>query len=133
MVANQGIWDHTMRVSQGQQVTVIQPVGQRIILTLGDSHSAPIIAATVKVYGLTGKNRMLQTAGSSGEATRIMSITFGANQKGPVTGDLYVSGFTAVNSIELLQVSYNDGRVWRIDGARTCRVTPDPMMLIANH
>jgi hypothetical protein len=53
--------------------------------------------------------------------------------KGPVTSDLYVPGFTAVSSIELLEVSYDDGRVWRIGGSSVCRVKPDPMMLIVSH
>jgi hypothetical protein len=136
MVASQGVWDHTVRVRQGQQEKVPQPFGQRIFLTLNDSHPATIIAATVKVRGLTGKNHMLQTAGdpaADGEATKIMEINFAAGQKGGVTGDLYIPGFTAVNSIELVQVSYSDGRIWRIGADNVCRVTPDPMMLIANH
>ncbi len=58
MVANQGVWDHTIRVRKGQQEKVIQPFGQRIFLTLNDSHRASIVAATVKVYGLTATNRM---------------------------------------------------------------------------
>jgi hypothetical protein len=136
MVASQGVWDHTIKVRQGQQEKTLQPFGQRIFLTLGDSHTAPIVAATVKVYGLNGKNHMVRADGNTkddGEATQIMEITFTANQKGNVTGDLYIPGFTAVNSIELLQVSYNDGKIWRIGASGVCRVTPDPMMLIANH
>jgi hypothetical protein len=62
-----------------------------------------------------------------------MEINFAASQKGGVTGDLYIPGFTAVNSIELVQLSYSDGRIWRIGADNVCRVTPDPMMLIANH
>jgi hypothetical protein len=136
LVASQGVWDHTMRVRQGQQEKVIQPFGQRIFLTLNDSHPASIVAATVKVYGLTGKNHMMQTNGNAsanGEATRIIEVPFATGQKGGVTGDLYIPGFTAVNSIELIQVSYDDGRVWRVGGSSVCRVTPDPVMLIANH
>jgi len=136
MTANQGVWDHTIRVRQGQQEKVTQPFGQRIFLTLNDSHPASIVAATVKVYGLTGKNHMMQTNGNAnanGEATRIIQVTFAVSQNGGVTGDLYIPGFTAVNSIELIQVSYKDGRVWRIGGPSVCRVAPDPMMLIANH
>lgn len=136
MVANQGVWDHTIRVQEGQQEKAIRPFGQRIFLTLNDSHSAAITAATVKVHGLTGRNRVLQAAADSsanGEETKTMSITFAASQKGSVTGDLYISGFTAVNSIELLQVSYSDGHAWRIAAGGVCRVTPDPTMLIANH
>jgi hypothetical protein len=136
MAADQGVWDHTIRVHQGQRDKLAQPFGQRIILTLSDAHSATIVAATVNVRGLTARNHMVQTAGdgkSNGEASRTLSVTFAANGKGRVTGDLYIPGFTAVNSIELLQVSYNDGRVWRIGAGNVCRVKPDPMMLIANH
>ncbi|HMG86839.1 MAG TPA: hypothetical protein VK574_14000 [Terracidiphilus sp.] len=135
MIANQGVWDHTLRVRQGQREKA-QPFGQRILLTLSDANSATIIAATVRVNGLTGKNRVVQTApgaAAAGEATKTIKVNFAVSQKGGVTGDLYIPGFTAVNSIELIQVSYEDGRVWRIGADSVCRVTPDPMMLIANH
>jgi hypothetical protein len=135
MAADQGVWDHTIRVHQGKE-KLAQPFGQRIILTLNDAHSATIVSATVNVRGLTARNHMVQAAGdvnSNGEASRTLSVTFAANGKGRVTGDLYIPGFTAVNSIELLQVSYSDGRVWRLGAANVCRVKPDPMMLIANH
>jgi hypothetical protein len=135
MRASQGVWDHTIKVRQGQKGSSIQPFGQRILLFLEDSHPDPIIGATVKVHGLTGKNRVLHTAGEvsdSGDAIRIMKIKFGATDAGGVSSDLYVSGFTSVSSIELLEVSYGDGRSWKIAGSSVCRVTPDPMMLIAN-
>jgi hypothetical protein len=136
MVANQGVWDHTIKVRQGEQERSVQPFGQRIFLTLADSHPAPIIAARVKVHGLTGKNHMLETLSSvngEGDAVKTMRITFTKNPSGPVSGDLYIPGFTSVSSIELLEVSYDDGKIWRIGGSSVCRVTPDPMMLIANH
>jgi hypothetical protein len=135
MTANQGVWDHTVRVRQGQQEKT-PPFGQRILLTLSDANPATIIAATVRVHGLTGKNRVVQTAsgpGADGEATKTMELNFATGPKSSVTGDLYIPAFTAVNSIELLQVSYDDGRVWKIGADSVCRVTPDPMMLIANH
>jgi hypothetical protein len=103
---------------------------------LDDSHPAPIVAATVKVHGLTGKNHMLQTGAdpnADGNAVKIMQVTFTANSKGGVSSDLYVTGFTSVSSIELLEVSYDDGKVWKIGGSSACSVTPDRLMLIANH
>jgi hypothetical protein len=136
MRASQGIWDHTIRVRQGQQEEVLQPFGQRILLTLGDPQPASIVAATLKVYGLTAKNHVVQADGNenaNGDATKIMKIAFATREKNWVSTDLYIPGFTAVNSIELLDVSYDDGRVWRTGGSSVCRVTPDPMMLIANH
>ena len=136
MVASQGVWDHTVKVRQGEQERSIQPFGQRISLTLADSHPAPIIAATVKVHGLTGKNHMLETLSSvngEGDAVKTMKITFPTSSKGGVSSDLYIPGFTSVSSVELLEVSYDDGMVWKIGGSSGCRVTPDRMMLIANH
>jgi hypothetical protein len=136
MVASQGVWDHTIKVRQGQHEQTSQPFGQRIFLTLGDSHPSPIVAATVKVRGLTGKNHMVQTAGDAnadGDAAKIMKITFATTSKGGVISDLYIPGFTSVISIELLEVSYDDGKISRIGGSSVCRVKPDPLMLIANH
>ncbi len=136
MRASQGVWDHTIRVHQGQKDNVVQPFGQRIFLTLNDTRPAPIVAATVRVHGLTARSHMVQADGNANaknEATKIIELTFAANQNNGVTGDLYIPGFTAVNSIELLQVSYSDGRLWRIGPGGACHVTPDPMMLIANH
>lgn len=134
MRARHGVWDHTIKIQQGQQGNKFQPFGQRIFLTLSSSKAAPIIAATVKVHGLTGKNHMVETAaGASGDATKILKITFAESQWDGVTGDLYIPGFTSVSSIELVEVSYDDGRVWRIGDSGVCRVTPDPLMLIASH
>jgi hypothetical protein len=135
MHASQGVSDHTIRVRQGQQERTLQPFGQRILLSLMVTGPSPIVSATVKVRGLTGKNRMLQTesvGNVSGDGVRIMKITFVQKPDG-VSSDLYVSGFTSVSSIELLDVSYSDGKVWKIGGSSVCRVTPDPLMLIANH
>ena len=39
MVASQGVWDHTLRVRQGQEGQNPQPFGQRIFLTLNDTRS----------------------------------------------------------------------------------------------
>jgi hypothetical protein len=135
MVASQGVWDHTIKVRHGWQEQSIQPFGQRIFLTLSDSHPAAIVAATVKVHGFTGKSHKLETADDSNapvDATKMMKITFATSVKGGVRSDLYIPGFTAVSSIELLEVSYDGGRVWRIGGSGVCRVKPDPMMLIAS-
>lgn len=136
MHASQGVWDHTVRVRQGQQERTLQPFGQRILLSLTVTGLSPIVSATVKVRGLTGKNRMLQTesiGNIGGDGVRTMRITFVQKPDGGVSSDLYVPGFTSVSSIELVEVSYGDGKVWMIAGTGVCRVTPDPMMLIANH
>lgn len=131
MRASQGLWDHAIAVKRGLGD---QKFGQRIILTLNDAHPARVVAATVKVHGLTGKSHMLQTAGGSNadsDAARILQVRFAVTSEGSVSGDLYVPGFTSVSSVELQQVSYADGSTWNISVPNLCRVTPNPMMLIA--
>jgi hypothetical protein len=134
MQANQGVWDHTIRVRETDKEQVLQPFGQRLSLILKDSHSARIQTATVRVDGLTGKNQMLQTdvRTSNADGIRTMTVRFASQDDGRVAADLWIPGFTSVTSIELLEVSYADGSTWKISGSNVCSVKPDPLMLISN-
>lgn len=133
MRARQGVWDHTITVHQGGQ-KYKGPFGQRIILTLTAAHEARIVAATVLVRGFNGKNRMLETSSSEGNATKVLRTGFGKSSQGnAVSADLYISGFTAITSVKLQDVTYSDGSTWHADQSNACRVAPDPLMLVAEH
>jgi hypothetical protein len=134
MQASQGVWDHTIRIREGDKERGLQPFGQKISLTLKDPRHARITAATVRVHGLTGKNRMLQTGSEAGtpDAVTTIRLSFGPQGDAGVTGDLWVPGFTAVTLIELQEVSYSDGSTWKVSGTDICHVQPDPLMLISN-
>lgn len=135
MSAQQGVWDHTIKVRQGEQPHPPQPFGQRIFLTLADAHPARIVSAIVAVHGTTGKNHMLQAvdSASGSNATRTLTAAFTKQADNSVSADIYLPGFTSVTSLELQQVSYADGSTWKLSNANVCSVTPDPMMLIAAH
>ena len=136
MDARQGVWDHTIRVQNGHSQIPRDGFGQRISLTLVDIHSARIVDATVKVLGLSGRNRILNSSASSNgspDASRVVHLTSFSAAKSGVTAELYAPGFTSVTSIQLLAVTYADGSTWTAPHAELCRVAPDPMMLIANH
>ena len=136
MQARQGLWDHTVRVREGEQETIIHPYGQRFFLNLKDPHSARIISATLRVHGTTGRSRMVQTAGlnntSAAEATKILTVPFTADD-GADSADVHVPGFTSVSSVELQNVTYANGSTWKMSASSLCRVAPDPMMLVAEH
>jgi uncharacterized protein YraI len=135
MEARQGIWDRAIRIREGDKERALQPFGQRISLNLKDSHSARIISAIVRVHGLNGKSGMLPTpteAGQKWNAVRTLTVKFAGQADGSFSADLWISGFTSVSSVELLQVSYADGSGWRVSRSNLCRVTPDPFMLISN-
>lgn len=135
MQARQGLWDHTLRVREGEQETIIHPFGQRFFLTLKDPHSARIVSATLRVHGTTGRSRMVQTAASnntSANAMKILTVPFTADD-GADRADVHVPGFTSVSSVELQEVTYANGSTWKMSSSSFCRVAPDPMMLIAEH
>jgi hypothetical protein len=103
---------------------------QNIHLTLGRGLNGHIVAATVKVYGLSNKQRMAPLAGgATPDISRELQVAFGGEESDGSAADLKLHGFTAVNSIEVVSITYSDGSTWRADDA-VCRVTPDPMMLI---
>jgi len=133
MHASQGVWDHTIRVREGNKERIDQPFGQRISLNLKDSQSVRVVSATVRVRGWNGKNRVLATPTDSNQrwnAVKTLRVQFVEEKDGSVSGDLWVGGFTAVDSLQLLNLTYADGRVWRASGSAFCRVQPDPLMLI---
>jgi len=134
MHASRGVWDHTIKIREGERELVYPRFGQRISLNLKDSHPARIVAATVRVRGMNGKNRMLLTPAREQQdwnAVTTLKANFNQEQNdGSVSADLRVTGFTAVNSIQLIDVSYSDGTTWRIPHSNVCRVQPDSLMLI---
>jgi hypothetical protein len=133
MDAKQGLWDHTIQIRNGQKEPY-NGFGQRISLTLVDIHTEPIIAAKVKVLGLSGHNRMLNTRqDSQPDASRIIKLTSFSEVKGGVMAELYVPGFTSVTSIQLLEIIYANGSTWSSPHSSVCRVAPDPLMLVAAH
>ena len=129
MHASQSLWNHNIAVQKGLGS---HKFGQRLSLALKDARHARITGATVRVHGLTGKNRMLQTGDPSdaAESATTIHLSFGPKNDNEAVGDLWVPGFTAVTTVELKEVSYSDASVWRVSGLDICRVQPDPVMLI---
>lgn len=133
MDARQGVWAHTAPVENGRPH---DGIGQRISLTLADLHSATIVHAAVKILGLSGKNRILNSSerlNGAADASRVVQLTSFTEAKNGVTAEVYAPGFTSVTSIQLLSVTYADGSTWKTPQSKVCRVMPDPLMLVAAH
>jgi len=111
----------------------VEGLAQRIYLTLTGKSSTQISKAVVTARGLSAKNRVLPALSNEGNAsdiTKTLSLTFSPGSGRTVSTNLVLAGFTAVNSIELESVTFSDGSTWRFSGGTSCRVTPDPLMLI---
>jgi hypothetical protein len=118
-----------MQVRKGQP----QNSGQRLHLTLTDRDSKQIVAATVAVQGFTFTPRLMNTVlkpekGSS-QATRTIQVGFQAGTS--VAADILVPGVSAAQTIDLVALTYADGTEWKLAEGQSCRITPDPLMLIS--
>lgn len=110
-------------------------VGQGLHLTLKSADQRTIDSATVNLRGWTATGRTEQVGQvSTGKETNIKTQTLtvflipGAAHTATV--DVWAPGLTAIVSVELISVKYSDGTAWTPAKDRTCRVTPDHLMLI---
>lgn len=110
-------------------------IAQLLHLTLIDSRPHPkrIVAARLRVSGLSGRARVTQTLSSADEADSVqtLEIKFSSGTEKEASGDLWVTAMTAVLSIDLQSVTYSDGSSRTFSGRDECRITPDPLMLIS--
>jgi hypothetical protein len=108
--------------------------GQRIALILRAAPPPRVISARVKVHGLTPKGRVVQSKATGSLASDIvqsMTVVFNETSNGGVSGELALPGFTSVTSIELEEITYDNGTLWKVGEKSVCRVIPDPFMLIS--
>ena len=120
-----------------RQVHQAQPqaIGQRLHLTLTNPDSKQIVAATVMVRGFTFTPRMQNTVAkkagnASSYATRSLDVTFLPQTGKAVSADVQVPGVTAAQSIDLVSLTYADGSGWKLAEGASCRIAPDPLMLV---
>ncbi len=111
---------------------------QRIHLVLADDRAAHAVRARITVQGLSDKARVqnaLSVAPSAEadkpEMARTLMVRLRPEDKGAVSADLLLPGFTSVQSIRLESLTYDNGSKWNAPNSALCSVVPDPMMLIA--
>lgn len=108
-------------------------LGQRLHLTLTSPDARTLSSATFNVRGWTAEGHRLQAGAkrNPGQETRTLQIPLTSGTGRNASADLWAPGLTSVESVELLAVSYADGSTWTPAVGKTCRVVPDPLMLIA--
>jgi hypothetical protein len=103
-------------------------LGQWLHVTLNIQQGA---IATLAVHGFSNHARMTETSlGSSPDAVRNVTVYL-APAQGQAGGSIWAPELTAVASIDLVSLKYDDGSSWSAQDGHTCRVTPDPMMLVS--
>lgn len=130
--ARQGGNGNLISVKPGEKSDQEKGVSQRIHLSVAGLKNASVIEAQVTVHGLAPRARVVAVrsgAGGPEQISRTMNVGFSNESAGGSAADLLVGGYSAVFSIDVDSITYADGSTWR-SGNGTCRVVPDPMMLI---
>jgi hypothetical protein len=135
----------SMRAQQragGDTLVASNPEGRQtrvpashIHLSLGKAKGTPAVAgARVTVFGTGGKARAVPAiSGSNGsaDAKKTLDLDLGKPDTQGVAAEVFVAGFTSVQSIRLDSLEFADGTVWTPAGGQVCRVAPDLMMLVS--
>ena len=115
---------------------------QRLRLILNsfqqDNSGRKVVSAMITVHG-TGTKARVQPLGAgkngdwdlnSGSMARTLHVDLANWSEPGVAGDFLLSGFTSASRVDLESVTYDDGSTWKLSKNETCRVAPDPIMLI---
>lgn len=119
------------------KMTTKEP-GMALRLTLQGRDNRLITSARVRVSGLKsdGHSLLLTSKDERKGAktfTKAMAVNFERGDDGAVDAYFTARGFTSVQSVALLAVTYSDGSTWKLPPANGCSVAPEPLMLIADH
>lgn len=109
-------------------------IGQSLRLAFTSPDARQIVRAQITVHGLTEKPRgmpVLSDSRQPPDATRTLAVRLTAPGKA-ATAEIWVPDMTAVQAVDLDSVTFTNGLSWRPAPGQSCRVKPDPLMLIQN-
>ncbi|HEX4067540.1 MAG TPA: hypothetical protein VHZ09_16090 [Acidobacteriaceae bacterium] len=107
---------------------------QKLQLTLNNAGLGAISGVRITVHGWNGTGRTLPTvdAGANyASAAKTMDLTVSVGPRETAEINAWVRGLTAVDSIDLDEVSYADGSSWKSPRPGACSTVPDPVTLIS--
>ena len=116
------------------------PTGQGLEVRLGGWRGQAVVAATVVVHGWSGPGSVLlgvsdsKTTGPARgrrEAAKSFHLQSGADDAGLTHARLWTTGLTAVDWLEVTQLTYADGAEWHSGSSQHCHVTPSLLELVA--
>lgn len=109
-------------------------MGQHLELTLNNSEGKAISEVRIRVRGWSAKGHTMLTPSANSsysDASRILDVKVKIAPHGAAKTDVWVHGLTAVDAIDLIGVSYENGTSWEPASLQVCSIMPDPAMLIS--
>jgi hypothetical protein len=94
-----------------------------------------IVAAELEVHGTANKNRVVRTNAVADEpmadAVRNVHLVNSVPADQTRMRTVSVKDLTSVAWVSVIELRYADGSTWHARPGSECRVTPDPLMLVA--
>jgi hypothetical protein len=108
---------------------------QSIDLSMKNTRLQRIVAAELEVHGTANKSRMVRTNAVTNEPTadtvRNVHLVSSVPADQTRTRTVAANDLTSVAWISVMELRYADGSTWHARPGGECRVTPDPLMLVA--
>jgi hypothetical protein len=121
-------------VSPGSLVEPSQPQ-QTIDLSMTNTRLQRIVAAELEVHGTANKSRVVHTNAaadqSMADAVRNVHLVNSVPADQTRMRTVSVKDLTSVAWVSVIELRYADGSTWHARPGAECRVTPDPLMLVA--
>jgi hypothetical protein len=112
--------------------------GQSIDLSMKNTRLQRIVAAELEVHGTSNKSRVMPAGGAvltnepTADAVRNVHLASSVPADETRMRTVSVKDLTSVAWISVIELRSADGSTWHARPGAECRVTPDPMMLIAD-
>lgn len=110
--------------------------GQSIDLTMKNTRLQRIVAAELEVHGTANKSRVVRTNAVAdqpmADAVRNVHLTSSVPADQTRMRTVSVNDLTSVAWVSVIELRYADGSTWHARPGAECRVTPNPLMLVAD-
>jgi hypothetical protein len=109
-------------------------IAQLLHLIVSSPGTRRVITANVTVHGFANRGRVVETLSTRDDtdAAKTFDVQFAAGPGREISTDLWVPGLSAVGSIDVNSVTYDDGSTWKLAAGGSCRVPIDGVMLIGS-
>ncbi len=108
---------------------------QSIDLSMKNTRLQRIVAAELEVHGTANKSRVVRTDAVADQpmADAVRSVHLASSVPADQTRvrTVSVKDLTSVAWVSVIELRYADGSTWHARPGAECRVTPDPLMLVA--
>ena len=122
-------------VTPGSVVEPPAEARQSIDLSMKNARLQRIVAADLEVHGTTSKSRVLRMNAVAdqpmADAVRNVHLVNSVPADQTRMRTVTVKDLTSVAWVSVIELRYADGSTWHARPGAECRVTPDPLMLVA--